>query len=44
MIMFFSFQISASINLAEEAKDPKFIAETTWELEMWFVVISFRIV
>ncbi|MBA0659676.1 hypothetical protein Goklo_011786 [Gossypium klotzschianum] len=29
-----TFKMSASVNLAEESKDPKFIAETTWELEM----------
>ncbi|KAE8682157.1 Outer envelope pore protein 24A [Hibiscus syriacus] len=28
-----TFKISASVNLAEKSKDPKFIAETTWELE-----------
>ncbi|TYI28997.1 hypothetical protein ES332_A05G284700v1 [Gossypium tomentosum] len=29
-----TFKMSASVNLAEESRDPKFIAETTWELEM----------
>ncbi|MBA0775691.1 hypothetical protein Gotri_010807 [Gossypium trilobum] len=29
-----TFKMSAFVNLAEESKDPKFIAETTWELEM----------
>ncbi|KAK6245391.1 hypothetical protein QQP08_023640 [Theobroma cacao] len=29
-----TFKISASINLAEESKIPKIIAESTWDLEM----------
>ncbi|XP_022752233.1 outer envelope pore protein 24A, chloroplastic-like [Durio zibethinus] len=29
-----TFKISASINLAEESKNPKFIAESTWDLEV----------
>ncbi|XVF73697.1 hypothetical protein PTKIN_Ptkin13bG0003300 [Pterospermum kingtungense] len=29
-----TFKISASVNLAEESKVPKFITESTWELEM----------
>ncbi|XP_022768943.1 outer envelope pore protein 24A, chloroplastic [Durio zibethinus] len=29
-----TFKISASVNLAEESKIPKFIAESTWDLEM----------
>ncbi|XVE94737.1 hypothetical protein REPUB_Repub02eG0034900 [Reevesia pubescens] len=28
------FKISASVNLAEESKIPKFVAESTWDLEM----------
>ncbi|CAL1384280.1 unnamed protein product [Linum trigynum] len=29
-----NFKVSASVNLAEEAKMPKLIAETTWNIEM----------